>query len=256
LQCPVTDLADGTGRYQANCPGVKEQGNYELRLYHCFQGGLMGQYYYDAYFHNLAVSRLDRQVNYTWGTGKLTTHATDYVSIRWTGVLKPQVTDSYLFYVDADEQARLWVDGNLLIDHWQESYTNLDPPRAVRLTGGWLYEVVLEYRELRGEAHCRLMWKRASQANTNVTVIASNFLYALFPIGDGTPVNVSIVSAPTAAAATECTGQGLVSGTALQESTFQVCPRDSFLNMRDDTDESELANEYFSARKYRGVVWA
>ena len=245
-QCPFTDLADGTGRYQAKCPGLKEQGNYQLRVYHCFKGGLMGQYYYDSYFNRLAFQRLDDKVNFTWGYGKLAPHATDFVTIRWSGVIKPTTSDTYYFYIDADESARLWVDGNLLIDHWHESFTMLDPSRAMALTGGTLYEVILEYREMRGEAFCRLMWRTSQQAN--LTVISDEYLYALHPIGD--PVAVSIKSAPTSAAVTECTGAGLIQGVALSPSSFTVCPRDAFYNMRDDDDPTRLSLEYFAARLF------
>lgn len=244
-QCPFYDKADGTGRYVATCEGIKEQGKYQLRTYHAFNGGLMGQYYYDAFFQKLAFSRLDDKVNFTWGTGKLATHTTDYVTIRWSGLVKPDRTDTYHFYVEADDNARLWIDDDLMLDHWHETGAMFDPSRGLAMKKNRLYEVVLEYREIRGEAHARLMWKNSY---FNMTVITSNYLYALFPIGR--PLTVVVKSGPTYAETTECTGDGIFKGVALKESTFQVCPRDAWLNMRDDDDEVRLSKEYFSAELY------
>ena len=241
-QCPVTDNADGSGRYTVKCKAIAEQGGYQLRVYHAFPGGLTGQYYYDSFFNNLAFSRLDANVNFTWGQGKLVTHGTDFVTIRWSGIVKAAYTGTHQFYVEADDNARLWIDGDLVLDHWQERYATLEPSRSVFLTLGSLYEIVLEYREITLEANCRLMW---SYGSVKMTVITKEFLYALFPIGD--PINVQVSSAQTEPTTTECTGAGLSVGQALQEATFNVCPRDVHLNLRDDDDAKRLSIEYFAA---------
>ena len=231
------------------CGPIAEQGHYQLRVYHAFAGGLKGEYYYDSFFDNLCVTRLDANVNFTWGLGRLATHATDYVSIRWSGLVKANYTGVHQFYVEADDNARLWVDGDLVLDHFQERYATLEPSRSVTLKAGVLYEIVLEYREITLDAYCRLMWAYGTK---KMAVITKNFLYALYPIGDGTPVDVTVVSATTEPTATECMGTGLSVGQALQEATFHVCPRDKFLNLRDDDDEKRLSLEYFAATlKYR-----
>ena len=43
----------------------------------------------------------------------------DFVSIRWTGLVKANWKRT-IFKVHADDHARLWVDGILLLDHWHE----------------------------------------------------------------------------------------------------------------------------------------
>jgi hypothetical protein len=49
----------GTGVYTIS-GSIKEQGLYQMRVKHCFPGGLRGYYYADAYFQNLALTRIDR----------------------------------------------------------------------------------------------------------------------------------------------------------------------------------------------------
>jgi hypothetical protein len=189
------------------------------------------------------VQRLDHQVNFTWGTGKLIPRGSDYISVRWSGCVLPEESGSYRFKVEADDHARLWVGGDLLLDHWHEQYVNLEPSREVYLTGGRLVEVVMEYREVRGEARARLTWAFESAA---LAVIPQDRLYSLFEI-DRSPVLVTVASADTSAATSECTGDGLYGATALAESYFSVCPRDTYRNLRDDDDEFYLSTQLFSA---------
>lgn len=56
----ILTLSDfGTGVYQISGK-IKEQGQYQMHIKHCFSGGLRGDYYADAYFQNLALTRIDR----------------------------------------------------------------------------------------------------------------------------------------------------------------------------------------------------
>lgn len=239
-----TVLDSGNGRYKIISSDLTNQGSYQMRVWHAFPGGLKGDYYYDGFFENLAVSRIDKNVNFTWGTGRLIPRGCDYISIRWTGVILPDVTGTYYFRIDADDHARLWIDGELLLDHWHETYALLEPSRAVYLTAGVFAEVVMEYREVRGEAHARLMW--SNNRTIAPYVIPTANLYSLWELG-GSPVNITIRSAQTSAITTECQGDGLYRGVSLQKSTFSVCPRDSFRNFRNDDDLLYLSSEYFSS---------
>jgi len=189
------------------------------------------------------VQRLDHQVNFTWGTGKLIPRGSDYISVRWSGAVMPPLSGNYRFKVEADDHARLWVAGDLLLDHWHEQYVNLEPSREVFLAAGRLVEIVMEYREVRGEARARLTWARGAGP---MAVIPQDRLYSLFEI-DRSPVLVTVASADTYAATTECTGEGLFGATALTQSHFSVCPRDRFGNLRDDDDEFYLSTQLFSA---------
>jgi hypothetical protein len=57
-----------------------------------------------------------RHVNFTWGTGRLMPRGRDFISIRWTGVFMAKWPRTY-FAVKADGHARLWVNGDLILDH-------------------------------------------------------------------------------------------------------------------------------------------
>ena len=183
-------------------------------------------------------------VNFTWGYGKIAPSSIDYVTIRWSGVLKAEQTAEYYFKVEADDHARLWLDGELILDHWHEMYAKLEPSRKISLVADQLYELVLEYRDVRGEAHCRLLWGTSSPPTE---VVPSSALFGLYELSNLSPTIVTVLSGATDPTKSECTGDGLFTATSDISSHFKVFPRDSYYNLRDDDDEWYLASEYFSA---------
>ena len=105
--------------------------------------------------------------------------------------------DDYSFHLLADDNARLWIDGDLIIDTWDCADTRF-PYRAhsvygivtapttfdelppcnettgvVPMTGGHYHDIRVEYRELRGRASIRLGWSSAiDQAAVEKQVVA------------------------------------------------------------------------------------
>ena len=244
LPCTVNDLGNGT--YELSSSGVMAQGNYQLRVWHAFAYSLKGEYFYDAYFDKLAVSRLDQRVNFTWGTGRLIPRGKDYVTVRWSGAILTEGPGTYHFKADVNDHARLWINGDLILDHWHEMDAYLEPSRPIQLLGSQLYEIVMEYLEVTGSAHARLLW---STPNVPVLhVVPQSNLFTLFEV-DRSPVQVAIYSDSTSASTTECSGDGLFGATALHTSYFSFCPRDKYRNMRDDYSPTILATtQSFVAR--------
>ena len=53
-----------------------------------------------------------------WGLGPLTAFGSDYVTIRWSGKVRPDFSETYTFFVNAMTGARLWIDRSLVLDTW------------------------------------------------------------------------------------------------------------------------------------------
>ena len=153
-------------------------GNYQLDVYLLVPGGLKGFYYTDNYLSDerLSFTRTDAVVNFTWGEGGITTFGRDFVSVRWEGYVMPSCSEVYTFWLDVDDHVRLWVDGILLIDSW--TFSSSSPDTLLRadwdLTAMVAYEVILEYREITGNATARLLW---SSPSTHITAIPSSSLF-------------------------------------------------------------------------------
>jgi hypothetical protein len=126
-------------------------------------GGLRGDYYQGTNFQNLMLTRLDPQVNFNWGDpgspdGSV---GNDNFSVRWSGEIEIPLTETYTFYTNTDDGARLWVDGQELINDWTdqgvgENYDTID------LVAGNVYNIVMEYNDSSGAAIAELLWSSPS----------------------------------------------------------------------------------------------
>ncbi len=82
--------------------------------------------WYGEYFANMslqgfpAVVRSDADLDFNWGTGSPDPLLpSDHFSARWTRTLDLQA-GNYTFYATSDDGVQLWVDGQLLINQWQD----------------------------------------------------------------------------------------------------------------------------------------
>ncbi|HVF51414.1 MAG TPA: Ig-like domain-containing protein [Pyrinomonadaceae bacterium] len=126
--------------------------------------GLRGEYYANADFTELKLERLDANVDFTWADGASPAPGlgADNFSVRWTGQVKALHSQGYTFSIVSDEGVRLWVNDQLVIDHWT-SHTTTEDSGVIALDAGQKYDIRLEFREGTGNAEVRLMWQSASQ---------------------------------------------------------------------------------------------
>lgn len=125
--------------------------------------GLLGQYYDNADLTGVSIVRVDPSVEFDWGTGAPgATMDADTFSIRWSGEVEVDFTEGYSFIVNANDGARLWVNGQLLIDEFQTGSV-VEQVGSIELVAGRRYPIQLEYLENSGEASVSLEWMSASQ---------------------------------------------------------------------------------------------
>lgn len=128
-----------------------------------FEGGLVGEYYNNIDLTGLALVRRDAAVNFEWQEGSPSSaiSSPDTFSVRWTGQVQPRYTETYTFSVFSDDGARLWVNGQLLVDAWYDHVG--DVSGIISLVEGQRYDIKLEYYENGGGAAVRLNWSSLSQ---------------------------------------------------------------------------------------------
>ena len=119
----VTDQLDGT--YDASY-SVTRAGRYTLNVASVHQGGLVAEYFENIWlFYAPVVRRVEQTVDRQWqlATETITNSASQYVSVRWSGYLRPPYSETLTFFVEADAgtEARLVLDGLPLIDCWSET---------------------------------------------------------------------------------------------------------------------------------------
>ena len=116
------------------------------------------------YFNNQDLSgspatvRTDARIDFNWGRYQPTAQLNENsFSVRWTGKLKPAESGKYMLGFTADDGARLYLDGQLLVDAWA-SNPQKTVTKEVELVAGRSYDVRMEYFQNNREAVAKLVW--------------------------------------------------------------------------------------------------
>ncbi|MET8866791.1 PA14 domain-containing protein [Nonomuraea sp. NPDC004580] len=134
------------------------------------RNGLRGDYYLASGagtfdFAELKASIIDPKLELTDlnPVFQLLTGREDDVSVRWTGQITPEYSETYTFSIIGDNGFRLWVDGQMIIDHWVDDWDIEQTGTPIALEAGREYDIKVEYFEHYGGANLRLRWQSPSQ---------------------------------------------------------------------------------------------
>jgi len=126
--------------------------------------GLKGDYFAGANFDVLKYSETNGKINFDWEdeSPNKTLLGVDQFSVNWTGQIQPVYTDTYTFYLSADDGVKLTINGSVLIDALTGVGASTKSA-TIALTAGQKYDIKLEYIEKTGDASCCLEWESLSQ---------------------------------------------------------------------------------------------
>ncbi|MDB6111083.1 MAG: hypothetical protein JWR69_2833, partial [Pedosphaera sp.] len=140
--------------------------------------GLIGQYYsntdYTTPFVGSPLVRTDATINFDWNTvSPNPAIPTNNYTVRWTGMVQPLFSQTYTFVTTTDDGMRLWVNGQLIIDHWApQSPTTWSG--SIALQALQLYSLEMDYNQEGGGAVAQLFW---SSPSTTQSIIPQSQLY-------------------------------------------------------------------------------
>jgi beta-glucosidase len=116
------------------------------------------------YFNNqelrgpAATVRTDARIDFDWGRYNPTPELTgNNFSVRWTGKLKAPESGNYTLGFTADDGARLYLDGKLLVDAWANNRTKT-ATKEIALERGRSYDLRMEYFQYQRENIAKLVW--------------------------------------------------------------------------------------------------
>ena len=137
--------------------------------------GLSAVYYDEVDFKGKTVKRVDGQIEFDWSRkdpapGIRNTN----FSVRWTGRVRADTSETYTFIARTDDGVRLWIDGKQVIDHWR-SRGAADSRVEVKLQAGEMYDVKMEYFQGGGGASAELHW---SSKSTKRQIVPQANLYS------------------------------------------------------------------------------
>ncbi|CAM9122957.1 unnamed protein product, partial [Choristocarpus tenellus] len=176
---------------------------------HLLPGGLSASYWDNQWLMGApTIERIDPEIKFDWGTGSITPYGRDYVSVRWVGKLLAPSTETFTFYLRADDAARLYVDHELLINTWDGTCEHIID--FFNLTNGTYHDLVVEYREQTGAAAVQLMW---SSYSITPEIIPARSLYYATPIA-GSPFDIEVVPGAASYPFTTVYGSGITKAEA------------------------------------------
>src|SRR5260221_3200439 len=109
------------------------------------------------------MMQIDPALNFTWGTTTAPFTNKGYYSIRWTGQVQPEFSETYFFDTRTDDGVKLWVNDQLIIDHWAAQGAT-DLIGTISLQAGVRYNLRMEYFNVGGAATAQLSWYSPSQS--------------------------------------------------------------------------------------------
>ncbi|HEU4869748.1 MAG TPA: glycoside hydrolase family 3 C-terminal domain-containing protein [Pyrinomonadaceae bacterium] len=121
--------------------------------------GLKAEYFNNTELRGPAASvRTDPRIDFNWGRYKPTPELSENsFSVRWTGKLTPPESGNYTLGFTADDGARLYVDGKLLVEAWSSNPTKT-ATKEIALEAGRSYDLRMEYFQNNREAVAKLVW--------------------------------------------------------------------------------------------------
>src|SRR5688572_28262224 len=127
--------------------------------------GLNAVYYDNIDFTGKTFQRTDATVNLRVGTGSPVPGVIgpDQFSVRWTGTIEPQFSQTYTFYTLSNNGVRLCVNGRKVINNWV-GHATTENRGTIALTAGRRYDVRMEFFDNTGEATATLSWSSPSLA--------------------------------------------------------------------------------------------
>ena len=139
--------------------------------------GLTGVYYNNDSFTNpVAMTRVDNDINFEWGSGSPTGINNDHFSITWAGTIYIPEDATYTFSAAHDDTMKVIIDGATIYDgtgwtHGQDTYVDATP---VALTAG-TYQINITFVEWTGGAYAKLAWRNDASITGRIIIPSSDF---------------------------------------------------------------------------------
>lgn len=124
--------------------------------------GLTAKYFSGTNFDTLIESRVDPTLDFIASAGSPALGVpVDNFSARYEGWIKPKYSETYTFYLIADDGGRLWVNGTLIVDSWSAAGEHSG---TIALTAEQFYDIKVEWKDAAGNAELRLDWSSTTLA--------------------------------------------------------------------------------------------
>lgn len=137
--------------------------------------GVAGAYFASPDLSQFRLTRTDPRIAFP-SQQRSDAPSGDPLSARWEGSLLAKYDELYTFTIASDGGVRLWIGGQLLIDHWDQQGA-AQHTATMKLRAAQTYSLKLEYRHAAGEASITASW---SSLSTKPAIIPASQLAPAF----------------------------------------------------------------------------
>jgi alpha-D-xyloside xylohydrolase len=146
-------------------------------------GGLTGSYFAGDHFDRLVATRMDPKIDIQLPGDERQPNPKIHpdlppgnISIRWEGQIAPASSGEYLLQTLSNNGVKVWIDNQLVINHWRQGWLPWIDIAKVRLEANRRYPIRVEWTKEQGMETMRLFWK---------TPAASSATSLWSEVGDG-----------------------------------------------------------------------
>jgi len=105
-------------------------------------------------------------INFNWGaTGPAPVVGANNFTVRWTGTVQAQFSETYQFSTVASGGTRLYVNGQLVINNWVGKTAVTTNSGSIALAAQQYYNIELDYYQTTNNASVALWWSSPSTVN-------------------------------------------------------------------------------------------
>jgi hypothetical protein len=119
------------------------------------------------------LRRTEDAIHFPYGQNSFSSdYADDSFGASWTGIIKPAYSETYKLITQTDDGVRLWINGKLIIDKWQDMGVT-EFSSEVPMIAGKDYNIKMEYYDRGGDAYAALSWQSQSTKRSVIRRIGS-----------------------------------------------------------------------------------
>jgi hypothetical protein len=169
-----------------------------------------------------AVSRCDASIAYDWGSGAPAAGVpADGFSARWSGSFDFTAGDT-TFTARSDDGIRVWVDGGLLIDQWNDHGATTYTARRTLAAGA--HTVKVEYYDNGYDAVAQVAWTTSAAAAIAPTAASTTTPSTAAAAGPTSPTSTTTTAPTTTATAPTAATPPTASTSPPRETTTATTP--------------------------------